>query len=390
MAVKIAKKRIILTVINDLVTDQRVHRVATTLAAHHHVKLVGRKLRHSKDIHRDYQTHRFRLLINKGPLFYFCFNIRLFFYLLIKPFDVVVANDLDTLLACFMAAKLKGKQLIYDSHEFFTEVPELVNRPHTQGIWQHLEKILLPKIKYASTVCQSIAEAYHEKYGIRMEVIRNVPFYKDCPGPTQRDLHETPVLIYQGSLNMGRGIENLIDAMVYLEEFLLLIVGTGDIADKLYQQAKQKHLLNRIEFTGKLPFEELHQQTCKAHLGIALEENIGLNYYYALPNKLFDYVQARIPVLASPFPEMQRIIHQYDIGIVHDFTSAQKLAAQIQEIFQYPKRYMKWQIQTHEAARELCWEKEQNKLIALYRAAGIPFPEEKGISGYHTLATGTI
>ncbi|MFO7939733.1 MAG: glycosyltransferase [Bacteroidales bacterium] len=386
MSSETTQKRIILAVINDLVTDQRVHRVAATLSKYHRIKVVGRRLRDSYPLQRPYKTFRLRLLINRGAIFYLSFNVRLFFYLLFRPFDVVVANDLDTLLACFLAAKIKGKTLIYDSHEFFTELPELVHRPGTRNIWKHLEKMLLPRVAYASTVCQSIAEAYKQQYGIKMEVIRNIPFYQpgpDAPRPLSED---APVLIYQGSLNVGRGIEHLIDAMTYLENYMLLIIGTGDIAQDLYKRAEQKQVLNRIEFTGKIPFEQLHKQTRKAHLGIALEENVGLNYYYALPNKLFDYIQARIPVLVSPFPEMQRVVYQHNVGVVHNYHSPKKLADQIREIFQYPKRYQHWQSNTHEAARELCWENESSKLIDLYKRAGLSFdaaqnPKDVSASG---------
>jgi glycosyltransferase involved in cell wall biosynthesis len=373
MSSDFSKKRIILAVINDLVTDQRVHRVATTLSKWHSIKVVGRRLRDSFPLSRPYDTFRLKLLVNKGPVFYISFNLRLFFYLLFRPFDVVVANDLDTLLACYLAAKVKRKTLIYDSHEFFTELPELVHRPGTRKIWMSLEKWLLPKVKYASTVCQSIADAYAQRYNIHMEVVRNTPFYQETEEQSRQMADDTPVLIYQGSLNMGRGIENLIDAMVYLENYLLLIIGTGKIADRLYKRAEQKQLLDRIEFTGKIPFEQLHKQTCKAHLGIALEENLGLNYYYALPNKLFDYIQARIPVLVSPFPEMQRVVYQHNVGVVHNFQSPKKLARQIQEIFAYPKRYVQWQQNTHEAAKELCWENESRKLFSLYQQAGLSF-----------------
>ncbi len=372
-----SKKRIILAVINDLVTDQRVHRVATTLSRWHSIKVVGRRLRDSFPLNRPYDTFRLRLLVNKGPVFYLSFNLRLFFYLLFRPFDVVVANDLDTLLACYLAAKVKRKTLIYDSHEFFTELPELVHRPGTRKIWATLEKWLLPRVKHASTVCQSVAEAYMQRYGTTMQVIRNTPFYQEAPQRNKEITDDAPVLIYQGSLNMGRGIEHLIDAMTYLENYLLLIIGKGEIAEALYKRAEQKQLLDRIEFTGEIPFEQLHEQTCKAHLGIALEENVGLNYYYALPNKLFDYIQARIPVLVSPFPEMQRVVYKHKVGVVHNYQSPKKLAQQIQEILAYPKRYNQWQQNTHEAAKELCWENESCKLIELYQQAGLSFSTEE-------------
>ncbi|MCA1760901.1 MAG: hypothetical protein LC658_14130, partial [Bacteroidales bacterium] len=122
-----AKKRIIVSVTSDLVSDNRVHKTCTTLGEMgFEVLLVGRKLAGSQPLSpRNYQTKRIKLFFNKGPLFYACFNFRLFCLLLFSKCDLLLSNDLDTLPANFLASKLKNKPLVYDSHEFFTEVPEL-------------------------------------------------------------------------------------------------------------------------------------------------------------------------------------------------------------------------------------------------------------------------
>jgi len=122
-----------------------------------------------------------------------------------------------------------------------------------------------------------------------------------------------------------------------------------------------------------MPFQELPAETSKADLGIALEENIGLNYYYALPNKLFDYIQAGVPVLVSPFPEMQKIVNQYEIGTVYDHKDAKMLAQKIDEIFELKNRYQQWQRNTQKAAKDLCWEKQEETLINIYTKAGLQF-----------------
>src|ERR1035437_8590299 len=169
-------KRIILSVTNDLVTDQRVHRIATTLMNNGtKVTLVGRLLPKSLPLQRNYRTHRMRLLFKKGPLFYAEYNIRLFFYLMFAKADILVSNDLDTLPANYLVSIIRKKVLVYDSHEYFTEVPELIYRRVTRNIWKKLEQFILPKIKYSYTVNNSIADIYNKMYNINMKVVRNMP-----------------------------------------------------------------------------------------------------------------------------------------------------------------------------------------------------------------------
>ena len=171
-----AKKRIIVSVTNDLVSDNRVHKICTSLEKMgFNILLIGRKLLHSSPIERTYQIRRMKLLFKKGPCFYAEYNFRLFLVLLFSRVDIFLSNDLDSLTANFLAARFRKKQLVYDSHEYFTEVPELINRPKVQRIWQWLENKMVPKIKHAYTVCDSIANVYSEKYNVDFKVIRNIP-----------------------------------------------------------------------------------------------------------------------------------------------------------------------------------------------------------------------
>jgi glycosyltransferase involved in cell wall biosynthesis len=369
-------KRIILTVSNDLVIDQRVDRTARTLEKEGSLPLlVGRKLPGSQPVNdRSYPVRRLRLLFNKGPLFYACFNVRLFFFLIFRKPDLMVSNDLDTLPACYLASRLINKPLVYDSHEFFTEVPELEGRAFTKKIWTGIEKRILPRLSYTSTVSLTIAEAYADRYGIDMKVIRNLPYgdKKEAKRPDLLQCGPKRIIIYQGALNIGRGLENMISAMKYLDAFQLHIFGDGDIAGRLLALCKELQLEGRVEFRGRLPFRELKPYTRQASLGISLEEDMGLNYRYALPNKLFDYIQAGIPVLVSALPEMQSIIEEYQIGQVLKERDPEKLALQVNEMMGSEELRMQWKKNLRKAAAELCWEKEEEKLVELYGQALSP------------------
>lgn len=357
-------KKVVLSVINDLSTDHRIDKVAGSLMKHgYDVLIVGRKHNYSLPVKRKYQTKRFKFLFNKGFLFYASYNIRLFFFLLFVKADIFISNDLDTLTANFLAAKLRGKKLIYDSHEYFTEVPELINRPRVRAVWTKIEKTFLPKIKYSYTVSPSIAEIYNKKYGLDMKLVRNIPLQDTvkCKDVNARER----IIIYQGSLNKGRGLELLIDSMEYIKNAKLIIAGTGDIAGELRNRAENKRYKNQIEFKGRIAFEYLPELTKRAMLGVSIEENLGLNYYYALPNKLFDYIHACVPVIVSDFPEMKNIVEKYNIGEILKERSPEKLAETINSIIDSPEKRTSYMINMKKAKKELNWENEEKNLFEL-------------------------
>lgn len=367
-------KSISITVINDLVTDQRMHRIAETLVQERfHVSVTGRKLRNSLSLSdTSFSQRRFRMLFTRGPLFYGFFNLRLFFRLLLmrRP-SLFIAIDLDTLLANFLVSRIRKVPLLYDSHEYFTEVPELVNRPRTRKIWEQMEKALVPKLMYAIAVSESISNTYSEKYGVPFETVRNVSFTRDpVDYPEFNQIYTSKYkVIYQGALNLGRGIELMIKSMHYLEESSLFIVGDGDMADELHKLSDEEALSERIIFTGKLAPAELHRITCQCNLGLSLEEDLGLNYRMALPNKIFDYIQARIPVCCSDLPEMKKIISHYGVGDICRVRTPEELAKQMREMLENEDKISTWKKNLAAASRELCWENEREKFLRIiYRA----------------------
>lgn len=303
----------------------------------------------------------------KGPLFYAAFNIRLAWWLLFSKCDILLANDLDTLPANILAGKIRRKPVVYDSHEFFTEVPELIGRPMVRKIWEWLERRLLPHVRAAYTVCDSIAGIYSHKYGIPFSVIRNLPFsipQEETKGVLGDDRLK-PAIIYQGALNLGRGLENAIRAMRFIPEAQLILAGGGDKESELRQLASTVSPDNVI-FTGRLPLEKLTELTSHASLGISLEEDLGLNYRYALPNKLFDYIQARIPVMVSDLPEMRKIVETYQTGMVADSSDPEKLASLFREALFNADLRATWKPGLDKAALELTWENEKSRLAAIF------------------------
>jgi glycosyltransferase involved in cell wall biosynthesis len=371
-----SSKKVILAVTNDMLTDQRVDRIARTLVqAGLDVTVVGRLRPNSilLDV-RPYQVVRLKLLFDKGMMFYASYNVRLFFYLLFHRTNGITANDLDTLVACRLAAWLKRIPIIYDSHEYFTEVPELVQRPRVKRCWAFLENIFIQRINCASTVCQSIANVYQQKYGITMSVIRNVPYFKKPYQAETVDVQlpeNKKIIIYQGALNLGRGIEKAILATKFSDKIFLVIAGDGDITQQLKALVADNNLIDRVLFTGRIPLIQLNSITQKADLGISLEENLGLNYYFSLPNKLFDYIQNNIPVICSNFPETSAIIQKYNIGLNTNESDPEKLARIFESVLLNDELYRNMKQNLQVAANELNWEKEKDILIQLYKKAGL-------------------
>lgn len=362
-------KKIIISVNNDVVNDQRVFRTAGTLSREgYEIQIVGRWLKNTGLNPDDiFKVYRFRMLFHSGPFSYAFFNIRLFFFLLFRKSDLYFSNDLDTLPANYLISRIKRTPLLYDSHEYFTEVPELIGREKTRKIWLKIERIILPQLKYSCTVNHSIAKIYEKKYSISMGVIRNLPELDNSeiiagsiPGSEGKK-----IVIYQGVLNKGRGLDHLIEAMQFVPNALCLIVGDGPEYSRLFDLVRTFKLSKKVMLMGKMSPQELKGITIQADLGVTIEENMGLNYYYGLPNKIFDYIHAGVPVLASPFPEMKNLLNNYEVGEILNSREPSKIAQQINSILNNTAKNHKWKKNLEIARKELCWQNEEGKLIDL-------------------------
>lgn len=373
------KKKVIISVTTDLYSDQRVHKTCLSLVSMgYDVHVIGRRLK-GNNFYNSFTTHekpyvvkRFNLFFKKGFLFYMTFNIRLFFFLLFNKFDVLLSNDLDTLLPNFIVSKIKKKPLVYDSHELFTETPELINRYLVKSFWMFIEKRIFPRLDYVITVSDYMASFYCKKYNKQITVIRNVPFKlnNDSHALSQNMVFFKRVLseslgrkvIYQGSLNKDRGIELMIESMDYIHA-TLFIVGDGDVKVKLEKLVQELSLGRKVKFIGRVSFSELKEITVNMDLGLSFEEDVCLAYKYSLPNKIFDYIHADIPVLVSDLPEMSSLVNHYKIGEVLKSRSSENVAFQINDILS-KKEFFSNSLMS--AKKELCWENEEKKLYSIF------------------------
>lgn len=359
-------RKVILSVTNDLATDQRVDRVCRTLKKMGcEVLLVGRILPDSLPLlERPYKTRRLRLLFRKGVLFYAEYNIRLFLFLLFHKADILISNDLDTLPANYGVSVILHRVLIHDCHEYFRGVPELNGRPVTTSIWKWIEDRIFPRLKTVYAVNGSIAEIYEKEYGVKVHVIRNMPIRKENINPklkSELGIPEgTKIILYQGAVNVDRGLEEAIEAMKLVKTpSVLLILGTGDEFGNLKKQIEDDALKGKVLLLGPIPLEHLHSHTLLADIGLSIEKDVSLNYHFCLPNKFLDYIQAKVPVLISPLPEMKTIVEKYRIGDWIESHEPVYLATKFDTLLNDDEQSRLYRQNLETAAKELCWENEE-------------------------------
>ena len=231
-------------------------------------------------------------------------------------------------------------------------------------VWEGLEKRILPKLKNCYTVSDSIATYYKEKYNTSFQVIKNLPRTKNSTLGTFPFTTDKKIILYQGAVNIGRGLELMLETMQYLKHHVFVIIGSGDIINHLKEFVSKDIKTNNVHFLGRLTPEEMNKLTPLADIGISLEEDLGLNYRFALPNKLFDYLHAEIPVLVSNLPEMKKIIDTHKFGEVVFDRVPKSLAEQIRKF-----SLKKHSEEILEAKKILNWENEEEKLISIYQNA---------------------
>lgn len=363
--------RIIVSVTNDLSTDQRVHKTCTALMEMGmEPLLVGRKLKESLSLERPYRTHRMQLFFRRKVWFYAEYQLRLFFFLLFRKADGLVANDLDTLLPNYLIAKIKRIPIVYDTHEYYCYTPELIHRPLVQKVWLTVERFIFPKLKHIITVNQSIAKQYKQHYNKDLFVVRNIsPVPIDIPTYTRSEWkipENAFVLINQGSgINVDRGMEEMLEAMALLpDDVVLLIVGRGDVIPHLREKVeKSEDLQKRVIFIAPQPYHKLLGITRLADAGLSLDKTTNPNYRFSLPNKLFDYIHAGLPVIGSEVLEVARIIRKYKIGAVIVSHKAEHIAQAVTTVKNNSGNYFREGLLN--ASNDAQW---QNELLILKKA----------------------
>ncbi len=370
------QKTAVVSIINSIHTDARVQKTCNELSvAGFHVIVIDRNL---KSV--NFQTnYRFSLVslnfsINSGVLFYLFYQVKLFFKLNgLRP-NLLVSNDLDTLLPNYLISKFKKVPLIFDSHELFTEVPELQDNSIKKGCWKILESYIVPKLKHLITVNNSIATIYKSQYGKEFKVVRNIPENKTPERLKTRKELDLPedkfiVLLQGAGINIDRGAEELMESFKLLDDrFVLLIIGSGDVWQKLIELSQDEKIKSKVKLIERLPKSELMHYTYNATIGVSIDKSTNLNYYNSLPNKVFDYACAGLPILASNLPEIASLINKYQTGLIIASHEPAEIAMGINEMVS-SSHFREWKANCKKLIQENNWEIERRVLQEVIRAA---------------------
>ncbi|KQS44681.1 glycosyltransferase [Exiguobacterium sp. Leaf196] len=279
-------------------------------------------------------------------------------------YDVMHANDVNTLPQAIGAAR--GTKIVYDSHEVQTD------RTGYGSMQGKLERWLLHFVD--QTIVENDTRAdYHQKlYGTRPSVLHNYPFYESDvpqPRPLREELalaSDEPILLYQGGIQEGRGLERLIEAMPFIDRGTLIFVGDGKLKEKLMQLAAQSSEKSRIRFIEKVPLAELPSYTAAATVGFQVLQNVCFNHYSASSNKLFEYMAALIPVVAADLPEIRRVVETEGIGLIVDVESPHSIAEAVNRLVKDKSLRGVMQERASVARRQYNWEQEKGRLLAVY------------------------
>lgn len=357
-------KHIILTVTNDLNYDQRMIRICTSLTnAGYKVTLVGFKRKNSPPLAgRPYHQKRIPILAEQGKLLYGGYWIMLFFYLLFKRCDALCAIDLDTILPVYLVSLIRNKRRVYDAHELFTELKEVVTKPREKKIWDWIERTTVPNFHHNYTVGDFCALYFLEKYGKQFAVVRNATVLQPLTIPEKKDRY----ILYQGWVNEGRCFEELIPAMQQVNA-TLIVCGEGNFFSQAKELAIQYNVQDKIAFKGFVPPDELKTYTANAYIGLTLFHAISKSNEYSLANRFFDYMHNGVPQVCMNFPEYRKVNEEYEIGIlVSEPMTPDHIATALNKLLSDTAYYNRLQGNCLQAREKYCWQHEEKTLLKVY------------------------
>lgn len=362
-------KKIITSAFSNLYTDQRIEKVCKTLYENgFQIELIGNDWDGAEEMSRPYPFSRIHLVSTSLKTAYFEFNWKLY-HQLKKKADrntILHANDLDALLPNYLIAKKLNIPLVFDSHEIFSEMPAIQGKM-SQKLWRYLEKKVLPEVKFMITASSGYARWFQKKYGINPVVVQNAP--RKLSFNTEISVNNPKIILYQGAVNPFRGIDKAILAMHHLDNVVFKIAGDGPKKKEYEALVIKENLQGKVQFLGKLKPENLRKITVTADCGMSIEENGGESYFYSLPNKVLDCIQARVPLILANLPEMQNIKHQFDVGEIIKNHSPESIAESIKLVLSKGRKSYLHELE--KAANILCWENEEVKLLEVFEKARV-------------------
>ena len=384
--------KICMVVISDLRYDVRVYKEAKSLAdAGYQITLIG----FNSECLQKESKESDGLRIVQFPAFYKnesnCFQrtrrILSIFKLIASIYlltlrtkaKVYHAHDIEAILPAFLSSKIHKGKFVYDSHELFSGffAPKKFTKYWLRMCCTTLlEKAIIGKADYVITVNEPIAAELSKRFGIPKPVvlmncpnrvpIKNTKRLKQIFGLDE----DVKIVIYQGGFFLrDRPLDNLIRSAPYIKNAIIVLLGFDQHGskEKLQQLTKELRLENRVKFLPPVPHQALLEYTASADVGVMPAVGDNLSGYYYLPNKIFEYLMAGIPIACGDLPEMGRVIKECDVGEVFDARNPRDIARAINKIINDEKRLERLKRNARKAALEkYSWEIEEKKLSAVY------------------------
>jgi glycosyltransferase involved in cell wall biosynthesis len=326
------------------------------------VLLVGRSHNGSKPLEtKSFDQKRLPIGPEKGKMLYVLYWIRLFFFLLFQKADAFCSIDLDTIMPVYFASKIKGVKRVYDAHELFTEMQEVVTKPREKKIWDAIEKFAVPKFKYGYTIGECYADVFREKYGMNYAIVRNATILRPITIPEKKE----PYILYQGAVNVGRCFEFLIPAMQYIDT-PLIVCGAGNFYTEAVELCRQYGLENRITFMGYVPPEVLKDYTIKAWAGITLFEAVGPSNRLSMANRFFDYMHSGVPQLCMAYPEYLKVNERFEIANLIEEPTIENIRTALTKLIADKEYHFRLQENALKAREVYCWQEEEKRLVKVY------------------------
>jgi glycosyltransferase involved in cell wall biosynthesis len=327
------------------------------------VTLIGRKRKSSRNLEpKPFNRLRLNCWFERSILFYAEYNIRLFFHLLFNNYDIINANDLDTIMPAIWVAKLKGSKVVYDAHEYFTEQEEIVNRKDVKRFWKAIERFAIPKVDAAITVSQGYADLFLREYHQKFSVVRNATVLES---PPENCIRTEEYILYQGAVNYGRGLEELLIAMQDVDS-MLYICGDGDVLPTLKQLAKNLEIEHKINFVGFVEPEKLREYTCGAKIGLTLFAKGGLSHWYSLANRFFDYMHAGVPQVAMTYPEYESFNKKDEIAMLIEDIEPANISTALNTLLNDSAFYDRLSKNARIAKEHANWQAQEKVLLEIY------------------------
>lgn len=283
---------------------------------------------------------------------------------------LVHAHDVNTLPTAWLAARFSQARLVYDAHEISTSREGYESFRRLVGL---VEKVLMPKVDGSITTTDARAKYFARAYGVaRPTVLQNRPRLTHCEASNRirEELGLTapwPIIIYQGGLQQGRGLEKLIKTAQEVQNAYFVLIGGGRLTQSLIQLREELGLQQRVHFIPTVALSELPKYTASADIGVQPIENTCLNHYTTDSNKLFEYLIAGLPVVATDFPEIRRIVRNNNVGILVPANNPPALAHALNQLVTDLELRRKLANNARSTASTLNWEEQEARLVNLYQ-----------------------